>query len=90
MTEFHTTLFTALDSSDKIVIDGCEMDDTYTQITPTRRRLDLADETWITVDNQPITLVSASGELTDIHGLVHTIGFSVERQLTAADLKEPA
>jgi len=88
-TEFHTTLFTAIDSSTRMVVDGQTVATPAYWISRDRRLLARLDGLNILAENQPISLMLASGEFKDVHGKVHTIGFLVERPLTGADLRQP-
>lgn len=92
MTQANTTLFVALDSADMVTVENYVVDDTFTQITPTRRRLDLSDETWIIVDDQPINLGEdevGCALIEDIDGIAYSVRFFVTRSMELQHIPQP-
>lgn len=88
MSGFTVNLFHALDCSDRISVDGIDLESLFTEIAPARRRLETSAEAVVFVDDQDIKIDAGSASFRDAEGGEHTIQFWVEKQLEDFDLIE--
>jgi hypothetical protein len=90
---FKTTLYKALDSADKVIIDGVELEDNFTVERNGDRLLHLADETQLLISDTEIE-IDEDGEVAD--SLIAqfddepeevVVKFFMEKPMTEGDLK---
>lgn len=74
-------LFEALDCADLVAIDGYELMERYQEVSESRRRLRLANEEDLTIDDQIVRIVAGRAGFSDVDGTPHQVRFAVERAL---------